>query len=176
MRRVASFAAKAADVVVMSIRLPRRSPLYRQKAFDPGLGAGARLSEVAERTRLDRPKPRLSAPRYHDVVRGAQRPPEQLSCKIDYLPKPACARLSAASEFFTDDQLHLAAQKLSWSHINRVACALRFLYAVTVGQKEALCPVCTGRIAGMGPWPHFSPASRTTPRPYVFAPERHSPQ
>src|SRR6476661_6756184 len=40
--------------------------LCRRKAFDPGLGAGARLSEAAERARLDRPQPRLQAARHHD--------------------------------------------------------------------------------------------------------------
>jgi hypothetical protein len=30
-------------------------------------------------------------------------------------------------------QLHLIAQKLSWSHINQVPCALRFFYGVDLG-------------------------------------------
>src|SRR4029077_16503353 len=47
--------------------------LCRRKAFDPGLGAGARLFEAAERARLDRPEPRLQAARHHDVVRSAGR-------------------------------------------------------------------------------------------------------
>ena len=34
-------------------------------------------------------------------------------------------------------QLHLIKQKRSWSHINQVACALRFFYGVTLGQTEA---------------------------------------
>ncbi len=33
-------------------------------------------------------------------------------------------------------QLHLISQKRSWSHINQVACALRFFYGVTLGQTE----------------------------------------
>ena len=33
-------------------------------------------------------------------------------------------------------QLHLIAQKRLWSHINQVACALRFFYGVTLGQKR----------------------------------------
>ncbi len=37
-------------------------------------------------------------------------------------------------------QLHLADQKLSWTHINQVACALRFFYGITLGQKEVLRP------------------------------------
>ena len=32
-------------------------------------------------------------------------------------------------------QLHLVAQKYSWSHINQVACALRFFYGITLGPK-----------------------------------------
>jgi Phage integrase, N-terminal SAM-like domain len=31
-------------------------------------------------------------------------------------------------------QLPLIAQKLSWSHINQVSCALRFFYGVTLGR------------------------------------------
>ena len=31
-------------------------------------------------------------------------------------------------------QVHLAAQKRSWSHINQASCALRFFYGVTLGQ------------------------------------------
>ena len=42
-------------------------------------------------------------------------------------------------------QLHLVAQKLSWSHINQVACALRFFYAVTLGNKEAFERIVYGR-------------------------------
>ena len=34
-------------------------------------------------------------------------------------------------------QLHVIAQKYSWSHVNQVACALRFFYGITLGQKEA---------------------------------------
>ena len=42
-------------------------------------------------------------------------------------------------------QLHLIAQKQSWSHINQVACALRFFYGITLGQKEAFERIVTGR-------------------------------
>jgi site-specific recombinase XerD len=42
-------------------------------------------------------------------------------------------------------QLHLVAQKRSWSHINQVACALRFFYGITLGYKEALERIVTGR-------------------------------
>jgi integrase/recombinase XerD len=42
-------------------------------------------------------------------------------------------------------QLHLVAQKLSWSHINQVACALRFFYGITLGHKEALERIVTGK-------------------------------
>src|SRR4051794_23007055 len=42
-------------------------------------------------------------------------------------------------------QLHLIAQKRSWSHINQVACALRFFYGVTLGQKEAVARIVSGK-------------------------------
>jgi site-specific recombinase XerD len=42
-------------------------------------------------------------------------------------------------------QLHLVAQKRSWSHINQVACALRFFYGITLGNKEALERIVTGK-------------------------------
>ena len=42
-------------------------------------------------------------------------------------------------------QLHLVAQKLSWSHINQVACALRFFYGITLGQKEAFERIVSGK-------------------------------
>src|SRR3954465_10561536 len=42
-------------------------------------------------------------------------------------------------------QLHLIAQKRSWSHINQVACALRFFYGVTLGQKEVVARIVSGR-------------------------------
>lgn len=42
-------------------------------------------------------------------------------------------------------QLHLVAQKLSWSHINQVACALRFFYGITLGHKQALERIVTGK-------------------------------
>ena len=35
-------------------------------------------------------------------------------------------------------QLHLIAQKRSWSHINQTVCALRFFYGVTLSQGDAL--------------------------------------
>jgi len=34
-------------------------------------------------------------------------------------------------------QVHLASKQQSWSHINQVACALRFFYGVTLGQTDA---------------------------------------
>ena len=46
--------------------------LCRRKAFDPGVGACARLFEAAERLRPDRPEPRLQAARHHDLVRSAR--------------------------------------------------------------------------------------------------------
>lgn len=42
-------------------------------------------------------------------------------------------------------QLHLVTQKYSWTHINQVACALRFFYGVTLGQKDALERIVFGR-------------------------------
>lgn len=33
-------------------------------------------------------------------------------------------------------QVHLASKQQSWSHINQVACALRFFYGVTLGQSD----------------------------------------
>ena len=42
-------------------------------------------------------------------------------------------------------QLHLVAKNHSWSHINQVACALRFFYGVTLGQKEAFERIIFGR-------------------------------
>ena len=42
-------------------------------------------------------------------------------------------------------QLHLIAQKRSWSHINQVACALRFFYGITLNQSEAFERIVTGR-------------------------------
>src|SRR6266487_6783672 len=42
-------------------------------------------------------------------------------------------------------QLHLVAQKRSWSHINQVACALRFFYGITLSQSEAFERIVTGR-------------------------------
>ena len=42
-------------------------------------------------------------------------------------------------------QLHLVAQKRSWSHINQVACALRFFYGITLGHKEALERIVIGK-------------------------------
>jgi len=32
--------------------------------------------------------------------------------------------------------LHLIERKYSWTHINQVACALRFFYGITLGQKK----------------------------------------
>ena len=42
-------------------------------------------------------------------------------------------------------QLHLIDQKYSWSHINQVACALRFFYGITLGQKEAFERIVAGK-------------------------------
>ena len=42
-------------------------------------------------------------------------------------------------------QLHLIERKCSWTHINQVACALRFFYGITLGQKEALERIVAGK-------------------------------
>jgi integrase/recombinase XerD len=42
-------------------------------------------------------------------------------------------------------QLHLIAQKFSWSHINQVSCALRFFYGVTLGRAEAFVSIVSGK-------------------------------
>jgi integrase/recombinase XerD len=42
-------------------------------------------------------------------------------------------------------QLHLVGQKYSWTHINQVACALRFFYGITLGQKEAFERIVSGK-------------------------------
>src|SRR5246127_5226198 len=42
-------------------------------------------------------------------------------------------------------QLHLVQQKYSWSHTNQVACALRFFYGITLGQKEAFERIIAGK-------------------------------
>jgi len=89
--------------------------LCRRKAFDPGLGAGARLFEAAERTRLDRAEPRLQAAWHHDFVRSArsrhwkdhrgafQAAP---SCRVPRLhEQPRCV--------FTDRELHVILDNLN---------------------------------------------------------------
>lgn len=102
----------------MSIRLSRR----RRKAFDPAL----------ERAQgyLKLPNGRALTGQSHDyrrhgtttlfaaleVATGAAFLQNRLfgsQLVPRYRPLP--------TEFFTDDQLHLAAQKLSWSHIHRVS-------------------------------------------------------
>jgi integrase/recombinase XerD len=42
-------------------------------------------------------------------------------------------------------QVHLAALKRSWSHINQVSCALRFFYGVTLGRREAVERIVSAR-------------------------------
>ena len=54
---------------------------------------------------------------------------------------PGSARHGAGPGY----QLHLIAHKNSWSHINQVACALRFFYGITLGQKEAFERIVNGR-------------------------------
>jgi integrase/recombinase XerD len=42
-------------------------------------------------------------------------------------------------------QLHLVGREYSWSHVNQVACALRFFYGVTLGQKDAFERIVIGK-------------------------------
>ena len=42
-------------------------------------------------------------------------------------------------------QLHLIAQRRSWSHINQTVCALRFFYGVTLGRADALERIIAAR-------------------------------
>ena len=42
-------------------------------------------------------------------------------------------------------QLHLVGRNYSWTHVNQVACALRFFYGITLGQKEAFERIVNGR-------------------------------
>src|SRR5215207_2393952 len=39
-------------------------------------------------------------------------------------------------------QVHLAAQKRSWSHINQASCALRFFYGVMLGRERGVGGHC----------------------------------
>src|ERR1700683_4971388 len=41
--------------------------------------------------------------------------------------------------------LHLIERKFSWSHVNQVACSLRFFYGITLGQKEAFERIVSGK-------------------------------
>src|SRR5450755_1593550 len=67
------FTAKAADVVGLYVAPPEKAILLcvDEKAFDPGFGASAGLSEVTQRSGPDRPEPRLQAARYDHAVCGA---------------------------------------------------------------------------------------------------------
>ena len=56
-----------------------------------------------------------------------------------------CAPDRLSLEQVRSYQLHLIRQKHSWSHINQVACALRFFYGVTLGQTEAFERVVGGQ-------------------------------
>ena len=59
-------------------------------------------------------------------------------------------------------QLHLVGQKYSWSHTNQVACALRFFYGITLGQKEAFERIIAGKEPEKLP-PVLSPEDRAFP-------------
>ena len=42
-------------------------------------------------------------------------------------------------------QLHLIAERYSWTHVNQVACALRFFFGVTLGRTEAAERIAAAR-------------------------------
>jgi integrase/recombinase XerD len=42
-------------------------------------------------------------------------------------------------------QLHLVGQGWSWSHINKVSCALRFLFGVTLGRTDVSVRIVSGK-------------------------------
>jgi site-specific recombinase XerD len=52
---------------------------------------------------------------------------------------------SLGAEHVRQHQLHLLAQKASWSRFNQAACALRFLYAVTLRRKDVISMVPHGK-------------------------------
>ena len=57
----------------------------------------------------------------------------------------ACSPARLGLEHVRAYQVHLAAQKRSWSHINQASCALRFFYGVTLGRSEALAGIVSAR-------------------------------
>src|SRR5712664_3698979 len=67
-----NFTAKAADVFGLYAAPPEKAIVRGRKAFDPGSGASAGLSEVAQWPRLDRPEPRLQAAWHDNAVCGAR--------------------------------------------------------------------------------------------------------
>src|SRR6266540_3868535 len=69
-----NFTAKAADVVGLYVAPPAEAIVLcvDEKPLDPGFGASAGLSEVAQWPRLDRPEPRLQAAWHHNIVCGAR--------------------------------------------------------------------------------------------------------
>ena len=57
----------------------------------------------------------------------------------------ACSPARLGLEQVRAYQVHLAAQKRSWSHINQASCALRFFYGVTLGRSEVLAGIVSAR-------------------------------
>src|SRR6187200_2705818 len=57
----------------------------------------------------------------------------------------ACSPDRLGLEHVRAYQVHLAAQKRSWSHINQASCALRFFYGVTLGRSEVLAGIISAR-------------------------------
>jgi site-specific recombinase XerD len=57
----------------------------------------------------------------------------------------SCSPEQLSLEQVRSYQLHLIKRKRSWSHINQVACALRFFYGVTLGRPEAFEHIVGGQ-------------------------------
>ncbi len=57
----------------------------------------------------------------------------------------ACSPARLGLEQVRAYQVHLAAQKRSWSHINQASCALRFFDGVTLGRSEVLAGIVSAR-------------------------------
>ena len=100
--------------VSISTRLPRRLFSVSMRSLDPGVGAGARLLETPERTRLDRREPRLQAARHHDLVAALEVAGGGLLTSI---PSGGAVRVPRLHEprgcRFTDRELHVVLDNLN---------------------------------------------------------------
>jgi transposase len=81
--------------------------MRRRKAFDSGLGASARLSEVAQWPRLDRSEPRLQAAWHDNAVCGA-RGCDRKDHRVEFLDF-----MDSVTSAFPDRQLHVILDNLS---------------------------------------------------------------